>query len=196
MEILEKILGNAARVKIMRLFLLNKGKGFQSKDVASRSRVNPEVARREIKVLSSVGFIKKRSKTSLEWYFNSFFQYTREFEDLLVRSDTLNREKLLNMFKGVGRIKLIILAGIFIKNDESRLDLLIVGDSLKKSSIEGAIRKIEAEIGVELRYAVFETKDFVYRISMYDKLVRDVIDFPHEVLVQSKELSTQLLKKA
>jgi len=32
MEILEKILGNGARVKIMRLFLLNRGKGFTNKE--------------------------------------------------------------------------------------------------------------------------------------------------------------------
>ena len=39
---------------------------------------------------------------------------------------------------------------------------------------------LEAEIGKELAYAVFDTPDFLYRANMYDKLVRDVIDFPHE----------------
>ncbi|MEI7709756.1 MAG: hypothetical protein WCI76_03515 [bacterium] len=196
MEILEKILGNAARVKIMRLFLLNKGKGFLSKDVAARSRVSSEISRREINVLASVGFIKKKSKTSLEWYFNSFFKYTGEFEDLLVRSDTLNRQKLLNMFKNVGRTKLLLVSGVFIKNPDSRVDLLIVGDKLKKSSIEKVVRKLEAEIGTELVYATFETQDFIYRVNMYDKLVRDILDYPNEVILQMKELSTQLLKKS
>jgi hypothetical protein len=31
---------------------------------------------------------------------------------------------------------------------------------------------------------------------MYDKLVRDILDFPHEVIVENKELSTLALKKA
>ena len=179
----------------MRLFLLNKGKGFKNKDVVKRSHVSTEVVRREIRLLESVNFIKKHLKTSLDWYFNSSFKYAGEFEDLLVRSDSLNRQKLMGNFKNVGRVKLIIVSGVFIKNDDSRVDLLIVGDKLKLSKIEKGIQKLEAEIGTELIYATFNTKDFVYRLSMYDKLVRDILDYPHEVLMQGKELSTHLLKK-
>lgn len=192
MEILSKILGNPARVKIMRLFLLNRGKGFTAKDVSKRSRVSPEVARRELRMLASVGFIKKRD---INWYFNSLFKYGNEFEELLVRSDTLNTEAILANLKKVGRVKLVIISGIFIKNHDSRVDLLIVGDKMKKGKIEEGIKKIEAEIGVELVYAVFETKEFIYRLNMYDKLVRDILDYPHEVIFQTKELSTQTLKK-
>jgi len=192
MEILEKILGNSARVKIMRLFLLNRGKSFTSKDIVKRSRVNANIVRKELRLLSSVGFIKKRD---VNWSFNSQFKYGEEFEDLLVRSDSLNKETILDNFKKVGRVKLVITSGVFIKNDDSRVDLLIVGDKMKRSKIEEGIRRLEAEIGAELVYAVFETKEFLYRLNMYDKLVRDILDYPHEVLLQAKELSTQALKK-
>lgn len=193
METLSKILGSGARVKIMRLFLLNKGKGFTTKDVSKRSRVSPEVARRELKLFLSVGFLKKRG---INWYYNSLFKYGDEFEELLVRSDTLNTEEILNNIKKAGRVKLVIISGIFIKKHDSRVDLLIVGDKMKKGKIEEAIKKIEAEIGAELVYAVFDTKEFLYRLNMYDKLVRDILDYPHEVLLETKELSTQALKKA
>src|SRR3989344_6652009 len=143
MEILGKILGNAARVKIMRLFLLNRNKGFKSKDVAKRSRLSSLVVRRELRLLASVNFIKKRSKASQDWYFNSLFKYASEFKDLLVRSDTLNRQKLLDNFKNVGRIKLFIVSGVFIKIDDSRVDLLIVGDKMKKGKIEEGVRRLE-----------------------------------------------------
>lgn len=193
MEILGKILGNSARVKIMRLFLLNGAKGFVSKDIAKRSRVNTQLVGRELRLLSSVGFIKKYDK---EWRFNSLFKYGEEFKDLLLNSDILNRQAILENFKKVGRIKLLIISGVFIKNDDSRVDLLIVGDGMKRSKIEDGIRKIEAEIGIELIYAIFETKEFIYRLNMYDKLVRDILDYPHEVVLQTKELSTQSFKKA
>jgi len=192
MEILEKILGNSARVKIMRLFLLNRGKSFTNKDIIKRSRVNPDTVRRELRLLYSVNFIKKRE---LNWSFNSSFKYGEEFEDLLVRSDSLNKETILDNFKKAGRVKLLIISGVFIKNNDSRVDLLIVGDKMKRKIIEEGIRKLEAEIGTELVYAIFETKEFVYRLNMYDKLVRDILDYPHEVLLQAKELSTQALKK-
>ena len=192
MEILEKILGNSARVKIMRLFLLNRGKNFTNKDIVKRSRVSLAIVRRELRLLSSVGFMKKRD---INWSFNPSFKYGEEFEDLLVRSDSLNKDTILDNFKKIGRVKLVITSGIFIKNDDSRVDLLIVGDKMKKSKIEEGVRKLEAEIGAELVYAVFETKEFLYRLNMYDKLVRDILDYPHEVLLQAKELSTQALKK-
>ena len=192
MEILGKILGNPARVKIMRLFLLNRGKGFSSKDVAKRSRVNSSLVRSELRLLASVSFIKKHS---VGWSFNSSFKYGEEFKNLLLSLDSLSKENILDNFKKAGRAKLVIISGVFIKNKDSRVDLLIVGDKMKKSKIEEGVRKIEAEMGTELVYAVFETKEFIYRLNMYDKLVRDILDYPHEVVFQAKELSTQALKK-
>ena len=62
---------------------------------------------------------------------------------------------------------------------------------MKRSRIEEGIKKIEAELGIELVYAMFETKEFIYRLNMYDKLIRDILDYPHEVVLQAKELSMQ-----
>jgi hypothetical protein len=193
MEILGKILGSPARVRIMRLFLLNRGKSFGSKEVVKRSRVSPLVVRKELRMLSLVGFIKRRGD---DWSFNSLFKYGSEFEDLLLSLGTLDKQVILDNFKKVGRVKLIIISGVFIKNHDSKVDLLIVGDKMKRSKIEEGVRKIEAEIGVELCYAVFDTKEFIYRLNMYDKLVRDILDYPHEVVLQAKELSTQVLVKS
>ena len=192
MEILGKILGNPSRVKIMRLFLFNREKGFAAKDVSKRSRVTPEMARREIRLLASVGFLKKRGDN---WTFNTQFSYGSEFEDLLLGSDILGKDAIVENFKKVGRVKLLVVSGLFIKNRDSRVDLMVVGDKLKRGKIEEGVKRIEAEIGGELSYAVFETKEFLYRLNMYDKLVRDILDYPHEIIVQAKELSTQTLKK-
>ncbi|MEJ0001565.1 MAG: hypothetical protein WDN09_00015 [bacterium] len=193
MEILGKILGSPARVKIMRLFLLNPTKSFSNKEVAKRSRVDIAAARREIRLLLSIKFIKHRGK---EWSFNPLFKYAGELEDLLVGSETLDKDAIADSFKKVGRVKLLLVSGVFIKNKDSRVDLLIVGDRMKRGKIDEEIRKLEAEIGMELVYAVFDTKDFLYRLNMFDKLIRDILDFPHEILLQGKELSTQSLKKA
>lgn len=192
MEVLGKILGSPARVKIMRLFLMNRGKIFAAKDIAKRSRVSAAVARREVRLLTSAGFAKKRGQG---YTYNTFFKYGGEFEDLLLGSSVLSKEEILENFKGTGRIKLFIISGVFVKQRESRADILIVGDRLKRAKIEEGIKRIEAEMGGELSYVVFDTKEFLYRLDMYDKLVRDILDFSHEVIFQAKELSTQLLKK-
>jgi hypothetical protein len=192
MEILGKILGSPARVKIMRLFLLNKSKNFTAKDIAKRSRVAAPAARKEARLLESVSFVKKKGAG---YSYNPDFKYGKEMEGLLITSNTMDKDSLVGNFKKAGRIKLLIVSGIFIKNKDSRADLLIIGDKMKRSYIEEGVRKLEAEIGKELTYAVFETKEFLYRLNMYDKLVRDILDFPHEVVLQAKELSTQALKR-
>jgi len=192
MEILGKILGNSARVKIMRLFLMNKDQSFNNKEIVKISRVNSSALRKELKLLSSVKFLKKKGKN---YIFNPSFKYTPEFEKLLVNLEAVDKNEIVNNFKKAGKIKLLLVSGMFIKNPESRVDLLIVGDNMKKNKVEEEIRKLEAEIGAELVYAVFNTKEFSYRLNMYDKLIRDILDFPHEIILQAKELSTQTLKK-
>jgi len=192
MEILGKILGSQARVKIMRLFLLNREKSFNTKDIEKRSRVVKHLLNKELRLLASIGFIRKRND---QWHFNNDFKYTNEIEDLLINFNSINKGIILETFKKVGKIKLLIVSGIFIKDKDSRVDLLIVGDHVRKAKFEEGIRKLEAEIGTELVYASFDTKEFNYRFNMYDKLVRDILDFPHEVILETKELSTQALKK-
>lgn len=192
MEILGKLLGSQARVKIMRLFLLNKDKSFNNKEIVKRSRVSQNIIRKELNALESVNFIKKRTTG---WSFNRSFKYTREFEGLLVSADTLDEQAIADSFKKVGRVKLLVVSGVFIKNKDSRVDLLIVGDKMKRNKIEEGVLKLEAEIGAEIIYALFDTKEFIYRLNMYDKLIRDILDFPHKVILRGKELSTQSLKK-
>jgi len=192
MEILGKILGSHTRVKVMRLFLLNSKKGFIRKDIITRSRVNPATLDREIKLLASVNFIKKHNNA---WFFEPAFKYKAELERLLIGSDTLDEKNIIDNFKKAGRLKLLLLSKNFIKNEDTRVDLLIVGDQLKRGKIEEEIHKLEAEMGTELVYVVFDTQEFFYRIKMYDKLVRDILDFPHKIVLQSKELSTQMLQK-
>ena len=86
-----------------------------------------------------------------------------------------------------GSLKLVIAAGVFIQEEESRLDLLIVGDHLKKTVIGRVVKAMESEIGKELRYVILETSEFKYRASICDKLIRDVTDYPHQKLLDKLE---------
>lgn len=209
MDILGKLLGGIHKVKIMRLFLLNPDLGFEVKDISERCRVGTSISRRSVTQLASMDLIKRRTfikeikrrnkkavKKKVEgWFLNPEFPYINELKQLLVEGDFFKREELSKRFKGKGKLNLLVVSGIFIQNSESRLDLLIVGDNLKKNAIQKTISVLESELGKELSYAMFETPEFKYRLSMYDKLLRDVFDFQHEVLVAGKDFSTSALLK-
>ena len=48
--------------------------------------------------------------------------------------------------------------------------------------------RLEAELGKELTYSMMETPEFEYRYGMYDKFIRDVIDYPHLVVLNKLKL--------
>lgn len=79
----------------------------------------------------------------------------------------------------------MVLSGVFLDepHTQSRADIVVVGDNLKRTAIESAIRSIEKQIGRELTYSVLTTKDFKYRVDMRDKFIRDVLDFPHKKII-------------
>jgi hypothetical protein len=103
--------------------------------------------------------------------------------NLLVDSGGMQIPDISARFNGAGKITLFITSGIFMHDDDRLIDLMIVGDRLDKKMIDIEIKKIESEIGKELRYAVFDTEEFLYRLKMYDKLIRDLLDYPHTKVV-------------
>ncbi len=90
---------------------------------------------------------------------------------------------IMKRLSGVGKLKFVLVSGVFIQDFDSRVDILVVGDRIKSSALERAIRILESEVGKELRYAFFETNDFTYRLNIYDRLVRDIIDHPHQKII-------------
>lgn len=197
MEILGKLLETEERVKIMRLFLLNAEMCFDAGDIMERSKVTRSALRKEISLLLKIGFIKPKiftkdverkrgsvvkvlKKKVSGWQLSIDFPLLLPVRNLLISSEPVKKETIISRFKNTGKVKLLVLAGVFLQKEDSRVDILIVGDDLKKKGVENILRSIEAEVGKELSYALFDTQDFIYRLSVYDKFIRDILDFPHE----------------
>jgi hypothetical protein len=199
MDILAKLFGGQARIRIMRLFLLNNLVNFEISEIVSRSRVTRSNVRKEINALLAIDFIKQKTITKegvrskkkvITWSLNPTFRYLKSIRDILIDPTLLLQEDLPQRFRQAGKIKLMIVSGVFIGDSKSRADLLIVGDKLKKNILQQIVKSLEAEIGKELDYVVFDTEEFKYRVEMYDKLVCDIIDLPHEKLIDNGQLST------
>ena len=186
METLDKLFGSGDKVRVMKLFILNPDLIIESKEVSRRSKITPNSARHELNLLHSMGFLltKKKDKTSVGgWQLNSAFPYLSHLNGLLKTELVARKLELTDRFSAVGKVKLLLLAGIFIQADDSRADLVLVGDRLKRGTIERAVKSMEAEIGRELNYSIFETEDFLYRMGAYDKFIRDLLDYPHEKII-------------
>lgn len=206
MHILAKLFSSEALVKIMRLFLMNKESGFENKDVSKHCRTKPAATKREILLLQSIGFIRKASfyktikvrgketrRKVTGWFTNTEFPYIDSLFNLLITSKSIDKKDLVSRVRKTGKIKMLVVAGAFLKDEEARLDILAVGDNISQKKFENMVRSLESEIGKELRYSAFTIDEFKYRVSMYDKLVCDVFDYDHEVVFTSPGLSTDPL---
>ncbi len=185
METLSKLFGNETKVKVMRLFLFNPEHVFDISDIAKRTKVVMFKVRKEISILERIGLIKRRMTNKSKSRGHGFildpqFSYLTPLQNFLVNVEPLHPKEIIKKISHLGSIKLIIIAGVFIQELESRVDILIVGDGVKRAALEKTIKTLESEIGKELRYAYFTTEDFKYRISMFDKLTRDILDYPHK----------------
>lgn len=203
MESLGKIFGSRHRVKIMRLFLFNSSSTFDVDDVVCRTKTPSTYISKELHMLTKIGFLRKKSfikktpgritkknqkppmkKTKkIGWALNTKFNIVEPLRVLLLDSELVNEKDLTKRIKKTGTIKLLVLSGVFTYDLDRKLDLLVVGNNIKKDLLTKEMATLESEIGRELRYGVFTVDEYKYRITMYDKLIRDIMENNHIKLI-------------
>ncbi len=209
MDILGNLFSSDPLVKIMRLFLMNQEENFTVSEIAHRTLSKESSVKRELEILDQIGLTRPkmvvresagkdggntRKQKVTAWEIDKSFHYLEPLYSLLIEYDTLRQNDVVARFRPAGKIKLLVVAGVFIKDPESRADLLVVGDNLNRKKIDAAVKFFESQLGKELQYAIFDTEEFVYRRDMYDKLLCDIFDGSHEVLLSSSGLSTDALR--
>ena len=179
---LARLFGSPARVKLMRLFLFNPRDSFSVAETAARSRVPMAAARKELNLLVKTKLIKRASSRSVARFtLNDDFTHRAALQSLLLNASARAAE-LPARVRSTGTMRLIIVSGAFVGEWDAQLDILFVGDRIDERKLRSKIRALEAEVGKELRYAVIATPDFLYRLNISDKLLRDVLDYPHTVV--------------
>lgn len=203
-NILEKLFNSAARVKIMKLFLFSNETLFDKNEIIEKTKITLKDATKEIKLLTEVDLIKtkkitktfetKDNKTTKRktqvYYLNPNFALLKHLRELLINNEPLGHADISKRISRTGKVKLIVVAGVFLHLDDSRVDLLIVGDEMKKRSLDTTIKTMESEVGKELRFSCLSSEDFKYRHSVCDRLIRDILDYKHEIVLDKLGLQS------
>jgi DNA-binding MarR family transcriptional regulator len=189
MEILEKLFGSATKAKLMRAFVYNPNIVFEANSLAKKIKSRPDLVKKEINVLEKSGLIKRKQtknekgRAVLGAVLNSGFLHLDALRDFLFRVSPLSEGVLVRKLSSAGRVKLIVVSGIFINQEESRVDLLLVSDRPDEKKLKKILIELESEFGRELSYVLLSSDDFTYRLGMGDKLMRDIFDFNHKVVL-------------
>jgi len=200
MELLIRLLGGAERVKIMRFFLHHEDSVISLNDLSEKTKSKSPLVKKELTALTSLGFIeKKKTRTIVTsttgkktlsklkevsgYGLNKLFPYNRALKELLFDFHVLDKKELAARFKVIGRIKLFLVAGVFIGDEKSRVDIFIVCEALNRAKAEKIIDSLSAEMGRDVVYSIMDVEEFEYRYKMYDKFVRDILQMDNEVVI-------------
>lgn len=200
MDTLSQLFGSTLRVKMMRLFLFNIGSIFDADYIVGKTGSKIKEIEAEAAFMKKVGLVKqtkvskiitvKKGKKVSEkkvtvkaWTLDTKFEFIDALTGFLVKTHSVEYKSMLKKLDRAGKIKAVLVSGVFIQNADARLDMFVVGDGINSSSMEKAIKSIESDMGKDIRYTVLSTQDFSYRVGMNDKLIRDIFDFPHKILI-------------
>jgi len=200
---LEILFGSQARVKLLRFFLFNPSKEFTFDEISRRARLVRRTARTEMNALERAGVIKKKQiyvedekkgkKVRMQGYsVNKKFPDLQSLQNFLFETAPIDGKTVLKHLRQAGTLDFVCVAGIFVREFEHRLDILLAMKKLDEKKVETAMRGLESEIGIEIRFAAFDTETLLYRIGMYDKLTRDIFDYSHQILVDKVDIRDEL----
>lgn len=188
------LFGSTARVKLLRFFLFNPSKATLFDEISRRSKLVRRTARTEISALEKAGVIKQKviymdvegkSKKlkAVGYILNKDFPELQALQTFLFETAPIDGKNLLKHLRQAGTLDFVGISGVFVRDFEQRLDVLLAMKKFNQAKVEKAIRSLEAEIGVEVRFSAMSSEDLIYRVGMYDKLTRDFFDYTHQVLV-------------
>ncbi len=199
------LFGSQARVKLLRFFLFNPSKEFTFDEISKRARLVRRTARTEMNALERAEVIKKKQfyleqeggkKVRVQGYaLNKEFPNLQSLQTFLFETAPINGKTVLKHLRKAGTLDFVAIAGIFVRDFDQRLDVLLAMKKLSPSKVETAIRSLEAELGVEIRFAALESSDLLYRVGMYDKLTRDVFDYPHQIIADRMNVRDEIPRR-
>jgi len=184
-DILEILFGSKIRVKVLKFLFRNFSSDFSVPELSRRIQESPAATRKEVQLLSQIKLVRKNG--AQRFALNSGFEFFEELKLLIMKSSPAEKNKLVQRITRLGRIRLALIAGIFLNQNDSQdgsvVDLFIVGDDISKERLRKFLKALEAEVGRELRLSIMDKEEFEYRYGMFDRFVRVMLESPHEKII-------------
>ncbi len=134
--------------------------------------------------------IKKRATKSTKpkfprYVLNSNYEYFDELKSLILKSSPAEIDRMINRIGNLGKVRLAIISGLFLNENTSGevADLFIVGDDINKDRLRSFLKALEAEVGKEIKFSLMDKDEFQYRLGMFDRFVRVLLEGPHEKII-------------
>lgn len=197
-EHIKKLFGSNTRTKLLGLFLNHPSESYYVREITRLIDEQINSVRRELTNLEDIGLIQKFEQQRKVYYrLDANSGLLQPLYLIFSEKKTVEADKSLNAKSGIlesssvdwlkeianikTSLKTIILSGILVDDQRSEFDMLLVGNNVDGQLSDWANR-IELRLGKELRYVIFDQKDFNYRLSVKDRFVMNLLRGKHEVV--------------
>ena len=203
---IKNLFGSTTRIKLLELFFTNFDKYFYVREITRVIDEQINSVRRELANLEQIGVVSKTEKDNKVYYrvnqkFDCYVALAMIFDEnfnrqSLSRSTIRELEKETNVAprpiddkfdwqkivsKSDDYLQVAILAGGLVPDSESEIDMMLVGDNSKREISVWAAR-VEKVYGKSLAYSVMSYDEFVYRQSIRDRFIMQVLSGPYVVI--------------
>lgn len=177
---LSSLFGSPARVKILSAFLTKPDEKYYLRQLARDLELQVNSVRREIINLEEIGLIipidgETKAKEKKYYTINKGFLLFPEMKALFIKSQVLSTKEFAENVQKLYTPKLLILAGFFVEDVNSKTDILIVGKINKEKFIK-TVRDLEVMIGREVNYTIMEEKEYLYRREVLDIFLNKIME--------------------
>ncbi|MEI7498779.1 MAG: hypothetical protein WCK11_05910 [Candidatus Falkowbacteria bacterium] len=211
---LEKLFGSRTRVQLIKLFILSPQTSWTFLALVKKLKLNLATIKKELDNLEEFGMVAAEYVTKettapesaeiidskspkLEtgatekpekfYHLHPEFILQEELKALLIKSQLLYERDFVDKLKRLGKVKLLVLSGIFMNNTDSPVDLLVVGQVNKPKLIK-LLSELEQEIGRELNFTYMDPAEFTYRRGMTDVFLYQVLEGKRLILVNELDV--------
>jgi DNA-binding transcriptional ArsR family regulator len=178
-SVLKSLFSSQTRVKLLSTFLLHPEEEYFIRELTRLLNEQINSIRRELENLRRVGIVKARHKARKKYYkVDTDFPLYVDLRNLFSKA-IQGESPFVSSLRALPNVKLILLAGSFA-GTESKVDLLVVGD-VKKEVLEALLAQDAALKYV--KYSIFSEADFLYRLSLKDRFVLEILNDPRHSVV-------------
>lgn len=194
---LEKLFGSKTRTKLLTLFFSNTDKSYYVREITRVIEEQINSVRRELLNLDSIGVIKNETYDNKVYYSaNMKHPYAHAFTELFtVRLDGEREHDIRHggweeYIRPVRNYLKVLIVTNRVPGQDG-IDLLIVGNDRTKKLTHWA-EVVEKKQGKPLNYVILSPDDFLYRISVRDRFINEVLEmditekYDPERLIQMK----------
>lgn len=182
---LNKILVSEARVKILKLLLLNPKRSFHIRAIVRNVDAEINAVRRELENLFEVSLVTRRQSSNRIFYqINTEHPFYTELLSLVAKEDGIGAA-IMKKAKQIGDISYAMLSLEFLRGRKSSaldVDLFIVG-SVNLDLLNFIIKEEEEKMGRELNYSVMSMEEFLSRKRTNDSFIYRILTQSRTMLV-------------